>query len=180
MSEAAPTFTPIRKVLTVKATPELAFRRFTAEIDSWWPRRSHSVGQAESESVAMEGRVGGRIVERIRGGRDACWGTVTAWDPPRRVGFTWHPGQDPGTAQDVEVRFAPVPGGTQVELTHWGFERLGRMGRVARRGYPIGWEYVLGLYAERRGPVMWAMSGLTATLMAAQGLRARFGSTPTA
>lgn len=173
MSEAAKAFTPIRKVLTVKATPDRAFRRFTAEMAAWWPLRSHSVGQAQAETVTMEGRVGGRIVERIRGGGESCWGTITAWEPPGRVAFTWHPGQDPATAQDVEVRFSSVPGGTRVELSHWGFERLGRMGRVARRGYPIGWEYVLGLYAERRGPFMWMMSGLTGTLMAAQRVRAR-------
>jgi uncharacterized protein YndB with AHSA1/START domain len=180
MSEPVKAFTPIHKVLTVKATPDLAFRRFTAEMTSWWPLRSHSVGEADAQSVEMEGRVGGRIVERIRGGREACWGTITAWDPPRRVAFTWHPGQDPATAQDIEVLFTGVDGGTRVELSHWGFERMGRTGRVARRGYPIGWSYVLGLYADRRGPFMLLMSGLTGTLMAAQRMRARFGKTSTA
>ena len=176
MSEGAKAFTPIRKVLTVKATPEHAFRRFTAEMASWWPLRSHSVGEADSESVVMEGRAGGRIVERIRGGGESCWGTITAWEPPRRVAFTWHPGQDPATAQDIEVLFSGVEGGTRVELAHWGFERLGRLGRIARRGYPIGWEYVLGLYAARRGPLMWLLSGLTGTMMVAQRVRARFGA----
>jgi uncharacterized protein YndB with AHSA1/START domain len=177
MSEAFP---PIRKTVTVKATPEQAFRRFTAEMAAWWPLRSHSVGEAESESVAMEGRVGGRIVERIRGGRESCWGTVTAWDPPSLVAFTWHPGRDESTAQDVEVRFSGVSEGTRVELSHRGFERLGREARMARRGYPIGWAYVLGLYAQRGGPLMWAVNGLTATLMAAQRVRARFRSGSTA
>jgi uncharacterized protein YndB with AHSA1/START domain len=166
MSEPVKAFTPIHKVLTVKAAPDQAFRRFTAEMASWWPLRSHSVGEADAESVEMEGRVGGRIVERIRGGREACWGTITAWEPPRRVAFTWHPGQDPATAQDIEVRFTGVDGGTRVELSH--------------RGYPIGWSYVLGLYADRRGPFMLLMSGLTGTLMAAQRMRARFGRTSTA
>lgn len=173
MSEPA-TFSPIHKTVTVKAPPEQAFRRFTAEMASWWPLRSHSVGEAESESVVMEGRVGGRIVERIRGGRESVWGTVTAWEPPARVAFTWHPGREEATAQDVEVRFRGVPGGTRVELSHRGFERLGREARIARRGYPIGWAYVLGLYAERSGPFMWAVNGVTATLMAAMRLKARF------
>ena len=34
MSEASPTFTPIHKTLTVKATPDRAFRRFTTEMSS--------------------------------------------------------------------------------------------------------------------------------------------------
>lgn len=172
-SEAAPAFTPILKVVNVKATPDRAFRRFTSELASWWPLRSHSVGGEDAETVVMEGRVGGRIVERIRGGREAVWGTVTAWEPPRRVAFTWHPGDEPERAQDVEVRFTVVGDGTRVELEHRGFEKLGRLARRARRGYPIGWAYVLGLYAERRGPFMSFVGGTTALIMAAQRVRGR-------
>jgi hypothetical protein len=61
---------------------------------------------------------------------------------------------------DVGIR-----GGTRVELEHRGFERLGNMARKARRGYPIGWACVLGLYAERRGPFMAFVGGLTHVLM---------------
>jgi uncharacterized protein YndB with AHSA1/START domain len=173
MSEDAPTFTPVRKSVLVKATPDRAFRRFTAEIATWWPLRSHSLGGDDSESVQMEERVGGRILERIRGGREACWGTVTAWEPPHRVAFTWHPGHDPSQAQDVEVRFTAVGEATRVDLTHAGFERLGAAAKTARRAYPMGWVYVLGLYAERGGPLMWTLSGLTSTMLAAQRVRAR-------
>jgi uncharacterized protein YndB with AHSA1/START domain len=166
-------FSPIVKVVTVRATPERAFRRFTDDIGVWWPLKSHSVGEEQAETVVMEGRVGGRILEKIRGGREVVWGTITAWEPPRRVAFTWHPGQAPSTAQDVEVRFAPSGARTRVELEHRGFERLGALGRRARRGYPIGWAYVLGLYADHRGPFMWLVGGLTTLLMALQRLRAK-------
>jgi uncharacterized protein YndB with AHSA1/START domain len=170
-------YSPILKSVTVKAGPEQAFRRFTEEIGTWWPLPSHSVGQAEAETVVMEGRVGGRIVERIRGGRESVWGTVTAWEPPHRVAFTWHPGDAPDTAQDVEVRFTPIGARTRVELEHRGFERLGRMARKARRGYPIGWAYVLGLYAGRRGPFMMLVSGLTAVVMMVMRRRAAAAAT---
>ena len=161
--------TPVVKIVTVKTPPDQAFRRFTAEMATWWPLRSHSLGQADSETVVMEPQVGGRIVERIRGGRESVWGTVTAWDPPRRVAFTWHPGQDPATAQDVEVRFsAEEAGGTRVQLTHRGFERLGAMARKASRGYSLGWKHVLGFYAEHRGPFMVFMGALTAVMIAVQ------------
>jgi len=166
-----PAITPIHKRLTVPSDPERAFRRFTAELGTWWPLRSHSVGQEQADTVTMEERVGGRIVERIRDGREAVWGTVTAWDPPRRVAFTWHPGREPATAQDVEVRFTPVGSATRVELVHSGFERLGRLARTARRGYPIGWAYVLGRYANRRGPFMVLVHGLTALILAARRRR---------
>ena len=39
------------------------------------------------------------------------------------------------------------------------------MAKKARRGYPIGWAYVLGLYAGRRGPFMLAVTALTTALM---------------
>jgi uncharacterized protein YndB with AHSA1/START domain len=115
----------------------------------------------------MEGHVGGRIVERIRGGRQCVWGTVTAWDPPRRVAFTWHPGQEVATAGDVEVRFAPDGAHTRVVLHHTGFERLGgAMAGRARRAYSLGWIYVLGLYGRKRGPVMVGLTALTALMVA--------------
>lgn len=174
MAESVPpAFPPLLKVVTVKASPEQAFRRFTDEMASWWPLQSHSVGEGAAETVLMEGFVGGRIVERIRGGREAVWGTVTAWEPPRRVAFTWHPGAEPATAQDVEVRFTPEGDLTRVELEHRGFERLGRLARRARRGYPLGWAYVLGLYAGRRGPFMMLMGGLTMLIMGVQRILAR-------
>ncbi|HKQ18716.1 MAG TPA: SRPBCC family protein [Candidatus Eisenbacteria bacterium] len=160
--------TPVVRSVTVKAPVDHAFRRFTAEMATWWPLRSHSIGQADAETVIMEGRVGGRILERIRGGSESIWGTVTAWEPPRRVAFTWHPGQDPATAQDVEVRFVAEGNETHVQLTHRGFERLGALGRKASRGYSLGWKHVLGFYAEHRGPFMVFMGALTAVMMAVQ------------
>lgn len=163
---SAEVYTPVLKVVTVKAPPDRAFRRFTTEIATWWPIRSHSVGGVDAETVAFEERVGGRIVEKIRGGKESVWGIITAWEPPRRVAFTWHPGDEPAKATNVEVRFTAIEAGrTRVELEHHGFERLGAMARKARRGYPIGWAYVLGLYAQKRGPFMLAVTGLTALMM---------------
>lgn len=167
-SKEALVIPPVVRVVTVKAPPDQAFHRFTGQMATWWPLRSHSLGQADAETVTMEGRVGGRIVEKIRGGGEAVWGTLTAWDPPRLVGFTWHPGQDPATAQDVEVRFSAEGDRTRVELTHRGFERLGAMARKAQRGYSLGWKHVLGFYGEQRGVFMFAMGAITAVMMAVQ------------
>lgn len=159
-------FTPLVRIVFVRAPIEKAFHRFTAEIGTWWPLASHSIGEANAETVTMETRVGGSIVERQKDGTTCTWGTLTVWDPPRRVAFTWHPGHDPAAAQDVDVRFEPADGGerTRVVLTHTGFERLGAKAKMARRAYPLGWTYVLGLYAERRGVVMGLLSGLTSIM----------------
>jgi uncharacterized protein YndB with AHSA1/START domain len=164
--DAPVVYTPVIKIVTVRANQSRAFSRFTSGIATWWPLPSHSVGGVNAETVVMDDHVGGRIVERIRGGAESVWGTITAWDPPYRVAFTWHPGDPPEKATNVEVRFVAIDSDrTRVELEHVGFERLGAMARKARRGYPIGWAYVLGLYAERRGPFMFAVTGLTTALM---------------
>ncbi len=159
-------YTPVIKIVTIRAGQARAFSRFTSEMANWWPLPSHSVGGAKAETVVMENRVGGRIVERARGGTESVWGTITVWEPPRRVAFSWHPGDPPEKATRVEVRFVAIDESrTRVELEHVGFERLGAMAKRARRGYPIGWAYVLGLYAEKRGPFMFAVTGLSAALM---------------
>ena len=62
---------------------------------------------------------------------------------------------------------------TRVELRHGGFERLGPHAARMRRAYPLGWAYVLGLYAQRRGPFIVVMKALTSTLMAVARLRRR-------
>ncbi|TAH36380.1 MAG: ATPase [Planctomycetota bacterium] len=165
---------PLRRSILVPWAQEAAFRRFTAEIGTWWPLRSHSVGGERSETVIFEGRVGGRLYERIRGGEESTWGTVTAWEPPARVVFTWHPGRAAELEQEIELRFIPQGGGTRLELTHSGWEKLGALGPKARRGYRIGWAYVLRLYADRKSsPVVWGLDGLMWALQPLQRRMAR-------
>jgi uncharacterized protein YndB with AHSA1/START domain len=89
--------------------------------------------------------VGGRIVEYADDGELATWGTVSDWDPPKSVSFTWHPGSDPQQAGQVTVTFTPVGADTEVELVHSGWERRPD-GVRARTGYDTGWDYVLGRY----------------------------------
>ncbi len=156
---------PITKTLTVAWDQAHAFRRFTEQMGTWWPLRSHSVGLARAETVVFEGRVGGRIIEKIRGGEESLWGTVTTWDPPRRVVFTWHPGGQPSEATEVDLTFMPVAGGTRLVLTHAKWEALGKLAKVARRGYPIGWTYVLAQWADRRWHPTVVMIGVLQRIM---------------
>jgi uncharacterized protein YndB with AHSA1/START domain len=134
------------KSVTVRRSVEEAFAHFTDEIATWWPLRSHSVGEEKAETCVFEGRVGGKIYERHRDGTTAVWGAVTAWERPHRAAFTWHPGRAPDTAQEVEVRFTPTDAGTQVDVTHSGWERYGAKAAEAHAGYDSGWEFVLGRY----------------------------------
>jgi uncharacterized protein YndB with AHSA1/START domain len=145
---------PLHKSITVEGDLETAFRRFTAEMGSWWPLRSHSVGGDRAQICVFEGRVGGRIYEVHRGGGQSLWGTVTAWEPPSRVAFTWHPGRAPETAQQVEVRFVSAGGRTRLELTHSDWDTQGPRARRMRRAYGLGWGYVLQLWAGRRSSAL--------------------------
>jgi uncharacterized protein YndB with AHSA1/START domain len=134
----------LRKTIEVAAAPDRAFRLFTEGMAGWWPVRTHSVGEDRAETVIFEPGVGGRIYERTLDGDEHVWGTVTAWEPPGRVVFTWHPGRGPDTEQDVEVRFEPSGTGTRVELVHTGWERLGDRAAAVRENYDGGWDIVLG------------------------------------
>ncbi|HET9332465.1 MAG TPA: SRPBCC family protein [Gemmatimonadota bacterium] len=138
---------PVRKSVTVPIWPEAAFRRFTEGIAGWWPLATHSVSESAEASCAIEGRVAGRILETAPDGAEHVWGTVTAWEPPGRLAFTWHPGRPEDTRQEVEVTFRAAGEGTRVELVHTGWERLGERASETRARYDAGWDLVLGRYA---------------------------------
>ena len=55
---------PVRKSITVRATPERAFRVFTEEMDSWWPR-THHIGSSPMKRVVVSPEPGvARLLRR--------------------------------------------------------------------------------------------------------------------
>jgi uncharacterized protein YndB with AHSA1/START domain len=138
---------PLVKTVVVPVQPERAFEVFTVEMSAWWPVFSHSVGQEKARGVRLEGTVGGRIVEYGDQGELATWGTVSDWDPPKSLSFSWHPGGDPQDAGHVTVSFTAIDDGTEVQLVHSGWDRRAD-GDRARLSYDTGWDYVLGKYVE--------------------------------
>jgi len=149
MTDQATRFSPLHKTVVVPWSVERAFTRFTAELGSWWPLKTHSVGGPRTVRCVFEGRVGGEIYEELKDGTRCVWGTVMVWEPPGRTVFTWHPDRTPETAQNVEVRFTAEGNGTRLDLVHTGWERLGAEAKKARRAYPLGWTYVLNWWAGR-------------------------------
>jgi uncharacterized protein YndB with AHSA1/START domain len=148
---------PVRKSILVHASPEDAFDVFTDDIDSWWPR-THHIGKVPMQRVIIEPKAGGRCYTVQVDGTECDWGRVLAWDPPRRLVLAWQIthawGYQPDVAQssEVEVRFAPVRGGsTQVDLEHRFFERRGAGGDAMRTAVdnPNGWTGILNLFVER-------------------------------
>ena len=66
----------------------------------------------------IEPRVGGRVVihfEENHTNAPPARGVVTAWDPPRRLAYTWN---EASTESEVSFELSPVAGGVQLVLTH--------------------------------------------------------------
>jgi uncharacterized protein YndB with AHSA1/START domain len=139
---------PVRKSVTVPAAPQRAFELFTAHMHEWWPLATHSVGAEDAVGVTFGAGPGGAIVETMADGTTSVWGTVTHWEPPHRVAFTWHAGTAETEATRVEVTFTEIePGSTEVQLVHSGWERRPD-GASARENYDSGWDPVVRSFAE--------------------------------
>jgi uncharacterized protein YndB with AHSA1/START domain len=152
-----PYLEPIRRSVTVPGPPARAFAIFTGEIHVWWPRAQYSIHQGESATCGIEPRRGGEVYEVAKDGQRCVWGSVLEWDPPHRLVLSWHPGREPETAQEVELRFVAVPEGTRVELEHRDWAKFGAQAAEGRGGYAEGWAFVLdecyvAACSQRRSP----------------------------
>lgn len=149
------TYAPVVRATTVATSRDRAFKVFTEQIGTWWPKE-YSIGDADLADFVVEPRVGGRWYEIGVDGTECDTGRVLVYDPPERVVFAWHINGkwtfDPGPdhASEVEVRFvAEGPNTTQVELEHRHFERHGDTapGVHDAVGDASGWNYCLEKFA---------------------------------
>jgi uncharacterized protein YndB with AHSA1/START domain len=154
---AQATETSVRTSIVVEAPVERAFTVFTDEIGSWW-RPDHHILEAELAEMVFEPRVGGHVYDRGVDGSECRWARVLAYEPPKRVVFSW----DINTqwqletnlekTSEVEVRFLPEgPDRTRVELEHRNLERHGDGWEQMRDavGSPDGWGEGLRAFAKR-------------------------------
>lgn len=140
------TIDPVTTSVVVEAPVDRAWEVFTQDLRTWWPMKDYSVA-GEGSQAFVEGRLGGRFYERTAGGEEAEWGVLTAWEPPERIAFTWHPGTPVDQATEVEVRFTPEGADrTRVDLEHRGWEKLADNAQGMRDAYDQGWSAVLGSY----------------------------------
>ena len=103
----------------------------------------HALAQRGTRDQLRHRSVRWRPVYEVRDdGERIAWGWVLEWEPPRRFVMAWHPGSTAEQAQEVELRFTPVPDGTKVDLEHRKWEKLGEGASAAREGYNAGWETV--------------------------------------
>ena len=138
---------PLRISFDVACPTEHAFALWTSRIGTWWPP-DHTVTGEPGLAVVLEGGVGGRIYERTAAGTEHDWGQVTVWEPPSRLAYLWHLGQDRSQATEVDIRFvARGESDTRVEIEHRGWERLGTTADAWRDRNQIGWQTLLPHFA---------------------------------
>jgi uncharacterized protein YndB with AHSA1/START domain len=139
---------PIRLSFEVDCPVDHAFEVWTSGIARWWPK-DHTVSAEPDLTVVLEPRPGGRIFERRASGVEHDWGEVTVWEPPQRLGYTWHLNRDRSDATDVEISFLPIgDAATRVVIEHRGWERLGSEGEPWRDRNHGGWSTLLPHYVR--------------------------------
>ena len=145
----------VRKVVSVQAPPEVAWRVFTERMGTWWPLAHYKIGKADAVDAVIEPRVGGRWYERGDDGSTCDWGSVLSWEPPSRLVLSWDINADwqyePSLKTEVEVRFIPDgTNATRVELEHRRLDRYGARRDEMRRIFDTegDWGRFLQLFAR--------------------------------
>lgn len=149
------TQTSVTAEIVVDVPIEHAFSVYTEQIHTWW-NPDHVLIDGPLETIVLEPRVGGRIVEHGTDGTECSWSRVLAYDPPRRLVFTWditlawaiEP--DPARCSEIEVTFTPVTDGqTRVQIEHRHLDRHGEgwESMATAVGAADGWAHDLARFA---------------------------------
>ena len=151
------TGTSVRESIVVNAPPERAFKVFTEDMGSWWPK-DHHILEGELAEMVVEPHTGGRIYDLATDGSTCQWARVLAYEPPERFVFSWDISldwkieTDPERTSEVEIRFVPEGDDrTRVELEHRHIDRHGDGWERMRDavGSPNGWLVGLNQFAQR-------------------------------
>ena len=101
----------------------------------------------------MDARVGGKwsFVSKDRSNKESArgmahHGEILRLEPPRLLEYTWYASWHSNQLQETVVRWdlSPVPGGTQVKVTHSGLAQM----PTERKGYAGGWPGLLAAIKE--------------------------------
>lgn len=135
----------IKKQLTVEAPIEKAFRVFTAQMGTWWPKMHH-IGTSPLVDCVVEPRVGGRWYEVCEDGSQFEWGKVLAWDPPNLLVLAWQLNgefkYDPALITEVVVKLTALSATqTRVDFEHRDIDKIGTA--ATRDMMEQGWGQIL-------------------------------------
>lgn len=158
MTTAEGSIESLHKVMTVAATPEVAWRVFTSQMGRWWPLATHKIGRVPAVDAILEPYVGGRWYERGEDGSTCTWGHVLVWEPASRLVLTWEISpdwaHDPALQTEVEIRFTPEgASATRVELEHRRLELFAARAEEMRGVFDSegGWTGLLAAFSASAG-----------------------------
>jgi uncharacterized protein YndB with AHSA1/START domain len=146
----------VRRHIVVPAPIERAFTVFTERFGDFKPPEHNLLPVPIAETV-FEPRVGGHIYDRGTDGSQCRWARVLAYEPPKRVVFSWDIGPtwqietNPENTSEVEVRFtAQTTDSTLVELEHRHLDRHGPGWQALADGvgHDAGWPLYLARFVE--------------------------------
>lgn len=144
---------PVRKTLSVKATPARAFEVFTARMTAWWPA-THTILKSPFKEAVIEPFAGGRWYHIGQDGSSCETGSVRVWEPPHRLVLVWRLDAkweyDPALDTEVEIRFIAEGDRTRIAFEHRYIERMGAGAVEAHAGIdgPNGWSAILEDYRK--------------------------------
>jgi hypothetical protein len=142
---------PIVKSIEVPCSQKQAFEVFVHELGTWWPTQMFSVSAMRkqvTQTIRVEAKKGGKIVEVGGDGREDIWGIIKTYDPYDAFSMDFninHP--DYAQTQDkytlIEVTFTALGDSmTRVELTQSNWDVFGAMADGIRGGYVKGWSVI--------------------------------------
>jgi len=128
----------VRRSVQVEAPPDRVWQEFESfERLQGWLNLGHTLHK-------FEPRVGGKVElsVNVEGEQRFFGGTVLAYDAGRELSFEnqWRDSHAWSVPTFWTIRLTPLYGGTQVELFHHGFERLGSEAADQLQDYEDGWD----------------------------------------
>jgi uncharacterized protein YndB with AHSA1/START domain len=132
----------LRAEAELPVSADLAFEIFTDEFGRWWPPEFSWSG---ADLLTDIGILDGVLYELGPRGLQWDWGRILAWEPRRRLVFSWQIGPDrvpvprAEDATEVEVTFHD----STVRVVHRGWERHGDAGASYHQNFTQVWPYAL-------------------------------------
>lgn len=133
---------PVKKVLKLNCSIEHAFRVFTEKMHLWWPA-SHRMSREVRSSMVLESYEGGAFYSLDPDGGRKTFGSVTRWQPPKRLVFSWALGRSANLETEVDIRFSQSVDGTVVELEHREVSGKGDAWVETSPGFFAAWTVVM-------------------------------------
>lgn len=145
----------VRRELALQASPDRAFKFFTAGMGDWWPLGRFHLGVAAAVTIVIEPHAGGRWYERGEDGSESPWGETLVFEPSERVVLGWRVGADwkydPQVRTEVDVRFSSDgASGSQMRLEHRCLEQMGDEALRLQATFDgeNGWSYLLRRFVD--------------------------------